>query len=104
MPYLNIERMDDSSNSKSKPLHSTNILINNIDNEINDPHPTIPKTNTINFEHYDLWSDFVINQIMDQTKNENFKNWKFHKIIIFHDDKKIMNIIVYLDNLMKRKD
>jgi hypothetical protein len=54
MPYLNIEKMDDSSNSKSKPLHSTNILINNIDNEINDPHPTIPKTNTINFEHYDL--------------------------------------------------
>jgi hypothetical protein len=56
MPYLNIEKMGDSINSKSKPLHSTNIWINNIDNEVNDPHPTIPVTNTIilNIMIYDL--------------------------------------------------
>ncbi len=43
MPYPNVKEMDDSiySNLKSKPLHSTNIWINNINNEINDPHPTI---------------------------------------------------------------
>jgi hypothetical protein len=72
MPYLNIEKMDDSINSKSKPLHSTNIWINNINNEVNDPHPTIPITNTIKFEHYDSHFNFVINHVMDQTKNENF--------------------------------
>jgi hypothetical protein len=32
--------MDDSIDSKSKPLHSTNIWTNDIDNEINDPCPT----------------------------------------------------------------
>ncbi len=68
--------MDNSINSKSKPLHSTNIWINNIDNEINDPHPTVLVTNTINFEHYDLQSDFVINHVMDQTKNHNLKKMK----------------------------
>jgi hypothetical protein len=52
--------MDDSINSKSKPLCSTNIWTNNIDNEINDPSPTIPIINTINIEHYDLRSNFVI--------------------------------------------
>jgi hypothetical protein len=39
MPYPNIKEMDDS---KSKPLCSTNIWTDDIDNEINDPHPTIP--------------------------------------------------------------
>ncbi len=48
--------MDDSIDSKSKPLHSTNIWIDNI----NDPHFTIPIRNTINIEHYDLQSNFVI--------------------------------------------
>jgi hypothetical protein len=54
MPYPNIKEMDDSINSKSKPLHSTNIWSNDIDNEINDSHPIILVTNTINIEHYDL--------------------------------------------------
>jgi len=59
MPYPNIKEMDDSIDSKSK-LCSTNIWINNIDNEINDPSPTIPIINIINIEHYDLRSNFVI--------------------------------------------
>jgi len=42
MPYPNIEKMDDSKDSKSKPLHSINIWID--DNEINDPHLIIPIT------------------------------------------------------------
>jgi hypothetical protein len=46
--------MDDSIYSKSKPLHSTNIWTNNIDNEVNDPCITINIRNTINIEHYDL--------------------------------------------------
>jgi hypothetical protein len=54
MPYPNIRKMDDSIDSKSKPLRSTNIWTNNIDNEINDPRPTIPITNTMNIEHYNL--------------------------------------------------
>jgi hypothetical protein len=40
--------------SKSKPLCSINIWINNIDNEVNDPSCTILITNIINIEHYDL--------------------------------------------------
>jgi len=78
MPYSIINKMDTSINWKSKPLHSTNIWINNIGDEINDPHPTIPITNTINFEHYDLWSNFVINYVMDQTKNVFFRKWKLY--------------------------
>jgi hypothetical protein len=56
MPYPNTKEMDDSinSNSKSKPLCSTNIWTNNIDNEINDPRFTIFVTNIINLKHYDL--------------------------------------------------
>ncbi len=72
MPYPNIEEMDDSIDSKSKPLHSTNIWIDNIDNEINDPRPIILVTNIINIEHYHLRSNFVIHHITDQTKNHNF--------------------------------
>jgi len=45
MPYPNIKRKDDSIDSKSKLLCSTNIWINNIDNEVNDPSRTIPITN-----------------------------------------------------------
>jgi hypothetical protein len=52
--------MDDSIDSKSKPLRLTNIWIDDIDNEINDPHPIIPITNTINVEHYNLQFDFII--------------------------------------------
>jgi hypothetical protein len=47
-----LKKMDDSINSKSKSLHSTNIWIDN--NEVNDPHPTNLITNTINIEHYNL--------------------------------------------------
>jgi hypothetical protein len=51
MPYPNIEKMDDSIDSKSKPLCSTNIWIDNIDNEINYPCPIIRVTYIINIEH-----------------------------------------------------
>jgi len=54
MPYPNTKKMDDLIDSKLKPLCSTNIWIDNIDNEINDPHPTIPITKKINIECYDL--------------------------------------------------
>jgi hypothetical protein len=60
MPYPNIKQMNDSINSKSKPLHLINIWINNIDNEVNDPCHTILVINTINIEHYDLRFNFVI--------------------------------------------
>jgi hypothetical protein len=46
--------LDDLIYSKSKPLCSTNIWVDDIDNEVNDPHPIIYVTNTINIEHYDL--------------------------------------------------
>jgi len=52
--------MNDSIDSKSKPLRSTNIWIDDIDNEIDDPHPRIPITNTTNIKHYDLQFGFVI--------------------------------------------
>jgi hypothetical protein len=70
--------MDDSIDSKSKPLRSTNIWIDNIDNEIDDPRPTISIINTINIKHYDLQSNFVIqsrngsNQKLHFLKDENF--------------------------------
>jgi hypothetical protein len=60
MPYLNIEKMDDPIDSKSKSLYLTNIWIDNINNEVNNSCPINPITNTINIEHYDLQSDFVI--------------------------------------------
>jgi len=60
MPYLNMEKMDDSIYSKSNPLHLTNIWTNNINNAINDPCLTILVTNIVNVEHYDLRSEFVI--------------------------------------------
>ncbi len=46
--------MGDSIDSKLKPLRLTNIWIDDIDNEIDDPHPTIFIINIINIEHYDL--------------------------------------------------
>jgi hypothetical protein len=48
---------------------------------------------------YDL--TLLFNHVMDQTKNHNFKKMKFHKIIIFHDDGRNLNIVLYLDNQMK---
>jgi len=54
MPYPNTKKIDDSIDSKSKPLSSTNIWTNDINNEVNDPRRTILITNIINIEHYDL--------------------------------------------------
>jgi hypothetical protein len=54
MPYPNIEEMHDLLHSKSKPLCSTNIWTNDINNEINDPRPTIPIINIINIEHHNI--------------------------------------------------
>jgi hypothetical protein len=50
MPYPNIEEMDDLIDLKSKPLLSTNIWINDVDNEVNDPCLMIHVTNIINIE------------------------------------------------------
>ncbi len=46
--------MNNSIYSKSKPLHSTNIWIDDIDNEINESRLIILITKTINIEKYDL--------------------------------------------------
>jgi hypothetical protein len=54
MPYPNTKKVDDSIDSESKSLHSTNIWINDINNEVNDPHPIIIVIITINIEQYDL--------------------------------------------------
>jgi hypothetical protein len=63
--------MDDSIDSKSKQLCSTNIYIDNIDNEINDPQLTIPITQSIlNTMIYNLIISF--NHAIDQTKHHNF--------------------------------
>ncbi len=51
MPSLNIKKMDDSIDSKSKSLRSTNIWIDDIDNEINETCPIVFVTNRINI-HY----------------------------------------------------
>jgi hypothetical protein len=78
MPYPNIETIDDSINSKSKPLHFTNIWTNGIDNEVNDSHLIILITNTLNIEHYDLRCKVVnqscngSNQKSKFLENENF--------------------------------
>jgi hypothetical protein len=54
MPCPNTKEIDDSIDSKSKPLRLNNIWTKDINNEINDPQITILVTNTINIEHYDL--------------------------------------------------
>jgi hypothetical protein len=64
--------MDDSIDSKSKPLCLLNIWIKDIDNEINDPRPIISITKKINIEHYDYILTLLVNHVMDQTKNHNF--------------------------------
>jgi hypothetical protein len=53
MPNPNTKKMNDSIYSKSKPLHLSNIWNDDINNEVNDSHPTIPIINIINIEHYD---------------------------------------------------
>ncbi len=64
--------MDDLMYSKSKPLHSTKIWHNDIDNEINDPSLTILVTNIINIEHYDLWYDFFIGSCNGSNQKSQF--------------------------------
>jgi hypothetical protein len=61
-------KIDDSIDSISKPLHSTNIWIDNINNEIDDPHPTIFITNIINIEHY----DFIIQSLNESNQKSQF--------------------------------
>jgi hypothetical protein len=56
----NTKEIDDSIDSKSKPLCSANISTYNIDNEINNSHPINHVTKKINIEHYYLFSNFVI--------------------------------------------
>ncbi len=72
MTYPNIEKMDDSISSKSKPLRSVKISTDDIDNEMNDPCPIIPITNTINIEHYDLWFDFIIQSCNGSNQKSQF--------------------------------
>jgi len=72
MPYPNIKEMDDLVDSKSKPLRSTNIWTNDINNEVNDPHPITFVINTINIEHYDLRSNFVIQSCNGSNKKSKF--------------------------------
>jgi hypothetical protein len=82
--------MNDSIYSRSKPLHRINIWNDNIGNEVNDSRLVIPITNTINIEHYNFLSDFVIqSRKCIKPKITNFKRRKFYKIFIFYDDGKI---------------
>ncbi len=60
MPYPKYKTNDDSIDLESKPFCLANISIDDIDNEINDSCPLNHVTNTTNIEHYDLWSNFVI--------------------------------------------
>jgi hypothetical protein len=51
IPHPNVEKMDDSIDSKSKLLQPPNIWIDNIDNEINDSCPII-----IFYNHNQYWT------------------------------------------------
>ncbi len=57
MLYIYIK---DSTHSKSKASHLSNIWNDKTNYEINDAHCAIHITNTINIEQYDLWYDYVI--------------------------------------------
>jgi hypothetical protein len=110
MSYPNTKEMNDS---KWKLLHIVNICNENIDNEINDSCLAIPITNKINIEHYDLWSNFVIQphnvsyQKSQILKDENFTKfsllwwWKNLNIIIFLNNQ--MKKILIFDDIMHRK-
>ncbi len=81
MSYPNTEEMDDSINSKLKPLCSIKIQIDDIDNEINDSRPTILITNIINIEDYDLRSNFIIQSHNGSNQKSQFlENEKFTKL------------------------
>ncbi len=60
-----------------------NIWNDNKNSEVNVSHPTIPITNIINIEHYDLQFDFVIqshdvsNQKSSILKDENFIKFSY---------------------------
>jgi hypothetical protein len=58
--------------SKSKPISSTNIWTNNIDNELNDPRLIILVTHTIIIEHYNLRFDFVIHSRNGSNQKSQF--------------------------------
>jgi hypothetical protein len=78
MPYPNIEEMHDLLHSKSKPLCSTNIWTNDINNEVNDPRPTIPIINIINIEHHNI--EFVIQSCNESNQKSQFlKDGNFTK-------------------------
>jgi hypothetical protein len=106
--------VDNSIDSKSKPLHATNIWINNIDNETNDQCLTIPRANIINIEHYDLQSNFIIqshnrsNKKLQFLEYENFTKSsysmmmeKFEYRIIFRQLNEEQRLI--FDDVMHRK-
>jgi hypothetical protein len=63
--------MNDSIDSKSELLHSTNNWIDDTDNEVNESRPIILITKIVNIENmiYDL--TLLFNQMMDQIKNHN---------------------------------
>jgi len=97
MSYSNTKEMNDSIDSKSKPLHLVNIWNDNINNEINDSCPVIPIINiTINIEHlrfnFVIQSHNVSNQKSQTLKDENFTKSLYSMMI------ENLNIIVYLNN------
>jgi hypothetical protein len=95
MPYSNTKEIDDSTYSKSKTSHLTNIWNDNIDDHMNDSHRAIPITNTIDVEQYDLQSNFVVqshnelNQKLQTLIDDNFttlshsmmEKFEFHNLI-----------------------
>jgi hypothetical protein len=106
--------MNDSIYSKSKPLHLVNIWNDNIDNEVYDSHLAIPITNTINFEHYDLQFDFVIqshnvsNQKSQTLEDRNFTKFSYFMMMEefeYHSLPKQLNEeqILIFDNITHKK-
>lgn len=74
MPYLNTKKMDDQQIQNQN--YYTNIWTYDINNEVNDPRPTIPITNAMNIEHYDLQFDFVIQSYDGSNKKSQFQKMK----------------------------
>jgi hypothetical protein len=72
MPYPNLERIGWFNTFKIKTLRWTNIWTNDLYNEINDSQPTIPIINTINIEHNDLQSNFVIQSCNESNQKSQF--------------------------------
>jgi hypothetical protein len=58
----------------------SNIWIDDINNEVNNPRPIILVTNTINIEHYDLQPNFVIQSCNGTNQKSQFlKDGNFTK-------------------------